>query len=210
MPNRHPDPGSTAVLFIECQNGLLGEASVLPMIAQAARSSLPGMGRLAAGARAAGAQVVHLTYVPVAGNRSSNRRPPLFARMLDSLAEWNPSHPAVQVIPEIGVGADDLVLARNTGLSPTYGTETFKLLRNMGLRTIVMAGISVNVALPVAATEATDEDFDVIIPSDAVAGAPPEHVTSMLTHTLPFIATISTVDKLLAGWNVADMVASAS
>jgi biuret amidohydrolase len=210
MPKRHPDPGSTALLFIECQNGLLGEASVLPMIAQAARPRLPGMGRLAAGARAAGAQVVHLTYVPVAGNRSSNRRPPLFARMLDSLAEWNPSHPAVQVIPEIGVGADDLVLARNTGLSPTYGTETFKLLRNMGLRTIVMAGISVNVALPVAATEATDEDFDVIIPSDAVAGAPPEHVTSMLTHTLPFIATISTVDKLLAGWNVADRVASAS
>ena len=36
-----------------------------------------------------------------------------------------------------------------------------KLLRNIGVRTIVLAGISVNVAIPVAATEAVDEDFDV-------------------------------------------------
>ena len=67
---------------------------------------------------------------------------------------------------------------------------------------MVLAGISVNVAIPVAATEAADEDFDVVIPSDAVAGSPPEHVASMLEHTLPFIATITTVDELLAGWGV--------
>jgi nicotinamidase-related amidase len=202
MSSPHPDPASTAVVFVECQNGLLGEGSVLPAIAEAARPCLPTMGRLASGARAAGARVVHLTYVPAAGNRSSNRRSPLFAHLLDALADWHPGHPAVQVIPEIGVGPDDLVLPRNTGLSPTYGTETFKLLRNSGIRTIVLAGISVNVALPVIATEATDEDFDVIIPSDAVAGAPPEHVASMLKHTLSFIARISTVDKLLEGWRV--------
>jgi nicotinamidase-related amidase len=196
------DPASTAVLYVECQNGLLGELSVMRSIAKAARPVVPAMGRLARGARAAGAQVVHLTYVPVAGNRSSNRRPPMFARLLDSLDDWTPDHPAVQVIPEIGVGPDDLVLTRNTGLSPTYGTETFKLLRNIGVRTIVMAGISANIAIPVAATEATDEDFDVVIASDAIAGAPPEHVKSMLENTLAFIAALRTVDELLSGWGV--------
>jgi nicotinamidase-related amidase len=194
---------STAVLFVECQNGLLGENSVMKAIAESARPAIPAMARLAQGARAAGAEVVHLTYVPKAGNRSSNRRPPLFARMLDSLVEWTPDHPACQPIPEIGVGPNDIVLPRNTGLSPTYGTETFKLLRNIGIKTVVLAGISVNVALPVAATEAADEDFDVVIPSDAVAGSPAEHVASMLRYTLPFIATMTTVDDLLSGWGVA-------
>lgn len=195
------DPSTTAVVFVECQNGLLGEQSVMRTIAEGARPQIDNMARLARGARKAGVQVVHLTYAPVAGNRSSNRRPPLFARLLPSLDAWHPTHEATQPIPEIGVGPDDLVLQRHTGLSPTYGTETYKLLRNIGMKTIAFAGISVNVAIPVAATEAADEDFDVIVVSDAVAGAPPEHVESMLRHSIAFIAHLRTVDDLLAGWS---------
>ena len=197
-----PEPATTAVLFVECQNGLLGEHSAMRTLAEGARPQIAAMGRLARGSRAVGAQVVHLTYAPVAGNRSSNRRPPLLARLHPALADWHPTHEAVQPIPEIGVGPDDLVLQRHTGLSPTYGTETYKLLRNIGVKTIVFAGISVNVAIPVVATEAVDEDFDVVVASDAVAGTPDEHVASMLRHTLPFIATLHTVDELLAGWGV--------
>ncbi len=196
------EPDTTAVLFVECQSGLLGADSIMRSIAEAARPTVPAMARLAHGARTAGARVVHLTYVPMAANRSSNRRPPLFARLNDAMDGWHAEHPAVQPIPEIGVGPDDLVLPRHTGLSPTYGTETYKLLRNIGTKTVVLAGISLNIAIPVAATEATDEDFDVVIPSDAVSGAPADHAASMLRHALPFIATISTVDKLLAGWGV--------
>ena len=196
------EPASTAVLFIECQNGLLGEASPLRAVARAARASVPHMARLASGARAAGARVVHLTYVSATGQGAINRRPPLFARLGDALAEWGPGHPATEPIPEIGVDPDDLVLPRHSGLSPTHGTETFKLLRNMGVRTIVLAGISVNIAIPVVATEAVDEDFDVVIATDAVAGDPPEHVASMMQYTLAFIATLTTVDELLAGWDV--------
>jgi biuret amidohydrolase len=204
MPNAPIDPSTTAVLFVECQNGLLGDTSKMRSIAAAAQDAIPMMGQLAASARDAGALVVHLTFFPLARNRSANRRPPLFQRLMDSLVEWDPDHHDVQPIPEIGVGPDDLVLARNTGISPTYGTETYKLLRNIGIETVVLAGISVNVALPVAAAEAADENFDVVIPRDAVAGAPSEHVESMLTHTLPFIAQIMTVDDLSSCWALSD------
>ncbi|MEY2571665.1 MAG: hypothetical protein QOE63_2015 [Acidimicrobiaceae bacterium] len=194
------EPATTAVVFVEAQNGLLGPDSKMKSLAVPARAAIPNMGRLAHGARAAGVQVVHLTFVPAAGTRSSNRRAPLNQRLLDSLADWTPDSDAVQPIPEIGVGPDDLVLARHTGISPTHGTETFKLLRNMGIETIVLAGISANIAIPVAATEAGDEDFDVIVARDAVGGAPAEHVESMMNHTLPFVATLLTVDQLLASW----------
>lgn len=195
-------PEKTAVLFVECQNGLLGEQSVMKAIADAAAPQKRMMGRLARGARAAGALVVHLTYVPVADNRSSNRCPPLFARVCDKLGHWRADDPAVQPIPEIGVGPRDLILPRHTGFSPTYGTETFNLLRNIGITHLIVAGISLNVALPVVGTEATDEGFTVIFPSDAVAGTPPEHAESILKHTLPFIGTVVPVERLLAAWGV--------
>jgi nicotinamidase-related amidase len=190
------------VIFVECQNGLLGEASAMRSIAEATAPAIPAMGRLARGARAAGATVVHLTFVPMAKTRSANRRSPLFARLVDHLAHWTPGSWETQPIDEIGVGADDLVLPRSTGFSPTHGTETFRLLRNIGMETLVFAGISANIAIPVSATEATDEDFDVVIASDAIGGSPPEHVQSMLLHTLPFIGTLRTVDELLADWGV--------
>jgi len=41
------EPERTALLFVECQRGVIGDLIVLP--------ALPAMGRLAAGARAAGA-----------------------------------------------------------------------------------------------------------------------------------------------------------
>jgi nicotinamidase-related amidase len=198
------DPKSTAVLFVECQNGLLGDESIMKTIARAAEPQKVAMGRLARGARAAGARVCHLTYIPMANNRSTNRRPPLFARLNDAMDSWTADSTAVLPIPEIGLEPEDLLLPRHTGFSPTNGQETFKLLRNIGITKIVMAGISANVALPVAGVEATDEDFDVIFASDAVAGAPPEYREMVLKHTLAFIGTVVTVEEILSGWGVGD------
>jgi nicotinamidase-related amidase len=198
------DPKTTAVLFVECQNGLLGDESIMKTIARAAAPQKEAMGRLARGARAAGARVCHLTYIPLANNRSTNRKPPLFFRLNDAMDPWTADSTAVLPIPEIGLEPDDLLLPRHSGFSPTNGQETFKILRNIGITTIVMAGISVNVALPVAGVEATDENFDVIFPSDAVAGAPEEYRLLAIKHSLAFIGTVVTVDQLLNAWNVGD------
>ena len=59
------------MLFVECQRGVIGDLSVLPALAEAARPALAAMGRLAAGARRAGVPVVHLTYQPLAEGRSA-------------------------------------------------------------------------------------------------------------------------------------------
>jgi nicotinamidase-related amidase len=197
-----PSPGDTALIIIECQAGVVGDISVLPALAKAAAPVLPVIGRLAHGARAAGALVVHLTYVPAVGNRSSNRKPLLFGRILDQMADWTADHRATQVVPEIGVDSADLVLVRHSGISPTHGTETFKILRNVGVTSL--AGVSTNIAVPVVAVEATDEGFDVLVASDAVAGTPATHSESILEHTLAFVAATTTTDELLASWAKTD------
>jgi nicotinamidase-related amidase len=193
-------PGRTALLFVECQRGVVGDLSVLPALAESARPALAAMGRLATGARAAGVQVAHLTYLPAAGGRTANRRAPLM-RATPSTAEWSDSHPAAQVVPEIGVVPGDLVLPRRQGISPVHRTEVLPVLRNMGMEEIVVAGVSTNLAVLLVAVGAADEDFAVTIATDAAVGTPSEFHASVLAHSLALVARLVTVDVLLAEWS---------
>ncbi len=194
------DPENTALLFVECQRGVIGDLSVLPVLAESARPVVAAMGRLAAGARAAGVQVAHLTYLPGLGGRTANLRTPLL-RATTVTAEWNDEHPAVQVVPEIGVEEGDLVLPRHQGVSPVHRTEVLSVLRNLGLDQIVVAGVSTNLAVLLVAVGAADENFAVTIATDATVGTPPEHHESVLAHSLAFVARLATTDELLAEWS---------
>lgn len=178
---------------------MVGDLSVLPALAESARPALAAMGRLATGARAAGVQVAHLTYLPDARGRTANRRAPLL-RATTSTAEWSDAHPAAQVVPEIGVAPGDLVLPRRQGISPVHRTEVLPILRNLGIEEVVVAGASTNLAILLVAVGAADEDFAVTIPTDASVGTPPEHHASVLAHSLAHVARLVTVDALLAEW----------
>jgi nicotinamidase-related amidase len=194
-------PEQTALLFVECQRGVVGDLSVLPALAESARPALAAMGRLATGARAAGVQVAHLTYLPGAGGRTANRRAPLM-RATTSTAQWSDAHPAAEVVPEIGVAPGDLVLPRRQGISPVHRTEVLAILRNLGVEAVVVAGVSTNLAILLVAVAAADEDFVVTIPTDASVGTPPEHHASVLAHSLAYVARLVTVDALLAEWTL--------
>jgi nicotinamidase-related amidase len=194
------EPGTTALLFVECQRGVVGDLSVLPALAEAAQPALAAMARLAAGARGAGVQVVHLTYLPLAGGRSASQRSPLM-QATSSTAAWRDSDAALDIVPEIGLGPDDLVLPRHQGISPVHHTEVLSVLRNMDMDEIVVAGVSTNLAVPLVAVGAADEDFAVTVATDATVGTPAEHHASMLKHSLAFVARLATTDELLAEWS---------
>ncbi len=194
------DPRRCAVLFVECQRGVIGDLSVLPALAEAAQPARKAMGRLAAGARAAGARVVHLTYLPLAGGRSASRRAPLM-RVTERNAHWSEGHPAMEVIAEIGVGPDDVLLPRHQGISPVHRTEVLAILRNLGIDEVVLAGVSTNLAILLTAVGAADEDFGVIVATDASVGTPAAHHASMLQHSLAYVARLATVDELLGEWS---------
>jgi nicotinamidase-related amidase len=193
-------PRQSAVLFVECQRGVIGDLSVLPALAEEAGPARAAMGRLAAGARAAGARVVHLTYLPLAGGRSASRRAPL-VRATSATSEWTASHPAMEVIAEIGLEPDDLVLPRHQGISPVHRTEVLTVLRNLGVDEVIVAGVSTNLAVLLVAVGAADEDFGVTVATDAAVGTPAAHHASMLTHSLAYVARLATVDEVLAEWS---------
>ena len=108
---------------------------------------------------------------------------------------------AVEPLDEIGVKGNDIVLPRQHGLSPFQGTEIDSLLRNEGIHTIVLVGVSVNVAIPNVAFDAVNRSYQVVIPRDAVAGTPAEYVDQVFANTLSYIATVATTDDVLAAWH---------
>jgi len=105
-------------------------------------------------------------------------------------------------VPEIGLDPDDLLLPRHQGISPVHRTEVLTVLRNMGMDDIVVAGVSTNLAVPLVAVGAADEDFVVTVATDATVGTPPEHHASMLRHSLAFVARLATTDELLTEWSL--------
>jgi len=110
---------------------------------------------------------------------------------------------AVEVLDEIGVEGDDILFYRQHGLSPMQGTELDSLMRNAGVKTIVLVGVSANIAIPNTTFDAINRSYQVVIPRDAIAGTPPEYTDQLLQHTLGYIATITTTADVVAAWDKA-------
>jgi nicotinamidase-related amidase len=194
------DPAHTALITQECQRGVIGDLSALPELAKSAQAMLGNVAALVAAARAAGAPVIHCTALRRADGRGANRNARIFGYMAKTSHPLLPDSPAAEIVPEIEVAASDFVLPRWHGLSPFQGTELDFLLRNLGVRTIVGVGVSVNVAIQNLAFDAVNASYQVVIPRDAVAGFPREYVEAVFAHTLGAVATLVASADLLAVW----------
>ncbi|MHC5905777.1 cysteine hydrolase family protein, partial [Streptomyces sp. S6] len=109
--------------------------------------------------------------------------------------------PAVRVAAPIEVAAHDIVVRRLHGLSPLHGTELDALLRNLGCRTLVVAGVSANVAIPNSVFDAVNLGYTVVVAADAIAGVPSDYTPAMVRHTLALVATVATTDEVVTAIN---------
>jgi nicotinamidase-related amidase len=107
------------------------------------------------------------------------------------------------VIAEIGHDERDLVVTRAGGLGPMYETGLESLLRRLGIRTVVVAGVSVNVAILDLVLDCVNAGFEVVVPRDAVAGIPPEYAEAVIDNTLRLLASMKYTDDVLDGWTTA-------
>lgn len=196
------DPAHTVVVTQECQVGVLGAGSAFPELATVARERgmLAAAGRLVAGARSAGVDVVHCVAARRPDGRGSNHNARLFAVAARAEGQLTPGTEAVEVCPEIGVVPTDVVLTRLHGLGPMGGTDLDVVLRNLGARTVVGIGVSVNVGMTDFAFDAVNAGYQFVLPRDAVAGVPPTYADAVIDHTLALVATVTTVDDVLACW----------
>jgi biuret amidohydrolase len=194
-------PGRTAVVTSEVQGGVVGERSALPQLAEEARREmLPNLARLLPAARRAGVQVVHCTAYRRADGKGANHNARLFRGVRKSPVALLPGTPESAVLPELGPDEDDLVLSRTHGLDPMAGTDLDPVLRNLGITTLVVTGVSVNIAVTNLVMDAVNLGYDVVVPRDAVCGIPREYADAVLDNTIALLATLTTTDELVATW----------
>ncbi|MGO9103510.1 MAG: cysteine hydrolase [Mycobacterium sp.] len=193
---RGNEAATIAVVCVECQNGVLGVESVLPALAADAGDLVENLGRLLHAARSRGTRVVHATYEGMLGGNPTGT-----ARLwrAPATAEWAPGTPATRVIDEL-LAPDDLVLPRHHGLFPTLDSELLPVLRGLGVQTIVLVGVSLNLALPHTAGHATQAGFDLVVPRDAVGGTPTGYAEQVLNNTIAVLGRLTTVDERIAEW----------
>ncbi|MEU7430282.1 cysteine hydrolase [Streptomyces sioyaensis] len=196
------DPATTVLLTVECQRGVVGPDSALPELAEAARTSgaLANVARLVAAAHDAGVQVLHAIAERRPDGRGASHNARLFKAAERLPVQQLAGSTAVRVADPIPVTEDDLVVRRLHGLSPIAGTEVDALLRNLGCRTLVVTGVSANVAVPNAVFDAVNLGYTAVVPADAIAGVPAEYTPAMVRNTLALVATVTTTQEVLTSW----------
>src|SRR5271167_1458981 len=193
-------PGHTAIVTQECQGAVIGPNAGLAALAEEARRvALPNITRLLPAARAAGVRVVHCVVQRRPDGLGSNHNAKIFA-IGRSEVDIAPGTPGAAVLPELGPEPTDLVLGRWHGIGPMGGTDLDAVLRNLGVSTSVVVGVSLNVAIPNVVMDAVNAAYRVIVPNDAVAGIPTEYGAAIIANTLSLLATITTTDELLQLW----------
>jgi nicotinamidase-related amidase len=196
------DPAHSAVVTSECQNAVIGAESVLPELAAAAAASvIPNGARLCAAARAAGVPVVHCVAGRRPDDRGSNQNARLFGALLRSPVRMELGTAAADVVPELAVTSSDFVLSRIHGLNPMAGTDLDPVLRNLGVSTVVVLGVSVNIAVTNLVMDAVNHGYQVVLARDAVAGVPPSYADDVIEHTLSLLATVLTTTKIVERWS---------
>jgi nicotinamidase-related amidase len=193
-------PEHTAIITQECQGAVIGPHAGLAALAEEARrEALPNIVRLLPAARAAGVQVVHCLVQRRPDGLGSNHNAKIFALGRGEV-DILPGTPGAALLPELGPQPTDLVLSRWHGVGPMGGTDLDAVLRNLGVSTVVVVGVSLNIAIPNVVMDAVNAAYRVVVPRDAVAGIPAEYGAAMIANTLSLLATITTTDDLLQVW----------
>jgi biuret amidohydrolase len=197
-------PGHTALVLQEVQRGVVGTESALPALAEAAtrNGAIANIARLARGARAASVPVIHCTAETLRGASGdafgANRNARLFGGVRRAGA---PSSTSAAPIPEVGPEPGDLILPRYHGLSPMTGTQLDSVLRNEGVTTVVVVGVSLNVAIPNLVFDSVNRAYQVVLVTDAVAGVPDGYGEQIIENSLALVSTLATTDAIIAAWS---------
>jgi nicotinamidase-related amidase len=195
-------PAHTAVITCEMQRGVIGDLAPAPELAAevAELGVLTRAAELCAAARAAGVRVVHATVELRADRAGLSINNPMMAFVVKNPDQVLQGSPSAELCPELGPEPEDIEIRRIHGLTPFTGTELDPVLRNLGIRTIVPVGVSVNEALLGLCISAADLGYRIALPTDGIAGVPRAYAEDVVRHTLGFLSNLTTTEEVRAAW----------
>lgn len=197
--------GGVAVVTMELQRGVVGDGALMKaLVDEVERMGLRRtVGRLCEAARRHGIPVVHCTAENRPDGIGATDNCKVFA-MNARLRRETGSTPIDQgtdgarLVPELGPEPSDVVVARIHGMTPFTSTSLDQILRNMGVRTLVVTGVSVNLGILGTVISAIDLGYRVVLVRDGVCGVPADYADAVIDNTLSLLATVATADDVIA------------
>jgi len=196
-----------AVLTMELQEGVVGAGALMrALVEEVERSGTrASAGRLCAAARVADVPVVHCVAENRPDGKGSTENCRIFAmnarmRRETGSTPIDQGSPGAALIAEIGPEPSDVVVPRIHGMTPFTSTSLDQILRNMGVRTLIVTGVSVNLGILGTVISAVDLGYNVVLARDAVCGVPREYSDAVIDNTLSLLATVVNVDDVVDAW----------
>jgi nicotinamidase-related amidase len=198
----HLDPATCAVLNLECQENLIGATSVIPGLALAAEKVglVDNVAALLDAARRVGAGVYYCADNRRAGDFAGQAegRTRVGGGLGNTGRDWSDGHGAIVagLTPHDG----DVVLHRERGMTGFFTTGLDDRLRAAGVRTLVITGVSFNIAVLGTTVETMNLGYQAIVPSDCVASDPPEYAEWGLRYTIRNLALVTDSARIVEHW----------
>lgn len=172
------DPGSTALLVIDIQNTYLetpddvAEATRwAPFFSRMNEQVIPTTARLIDDARARGVEVIFARIACLTDDgrdRSLSQKKPGFNYLL-----LPKDREDSQIVPALSPQGDEITVLKTTDSALT-GTNLRLILRNMGIKDVVVAGIFTDQCVSSTVRSLADESFGVVVVEDCCAAATEE------------------------------------
>lgn len=194
------EPGKRIALIInEMQKGTIAEGSDFPELVEqiSERGIIPKMVALAEAFREAGMPVIH-THIAHDPDYAELPITNLIMARSKKNGRQKVGSVDAEPVPELAPTATDIVHSRGYGLIAFHGTDLDSRMRHMGINTVVLSGVSSNIALQGLALFASDMGFQVVIPEDCTAGASRETHEFVFKNLLPLYSNITTGDQVIA------------
>lgn len=181
-----PPRDRTALLVVDMQRAFLDPASTMAAAGfdvTPLQAALPGVLRLVDLARGAGVPVIYTRFVFHRGLADFNLRG---GQNAETKARRLPLHyleegtEGVELTPELAPAPGEFVIDKARA-SAFYGTRLEPLLGGLGVRNLVICGVTTNICVETTARDSGQRDLGTWVIRDAVAEFSPERNEHALT-----------------------------
>lgn len=192
----------TAVIVVDMQrafvdnNDSLGRAGVdvTPL-----RAAIPGCVKLVNLARASGVPVIFTRYVYMPGMVDFGARHGVAPEERIKLNSLGYGTDEIEVIAELAPRPDEIIIDKSRP-SAFYGTRLEPVLTGMGIRNLIICGVTTNICVESTARDAGQRDYGTYVVKDAVAEFLPErnhYALFGIAWQFGFVVDLAAVER---GW----------
>ena len=202
------DPKDTAIITIDMHDGHLSEDPECPCPSPRGREIVEPLNNIMAECRKLGLPIIHVRSTLRKGGADEKLYPsawrmvfPVTVGEIPNIAEhaiegtrWNKM--------SIDVHDEDYMVTTKKRLSAFYPTDMELLLRNLGIRRVVLTGCMTDCCVINTAFDAANRDFRVVVPQDLTRGSEHLEIPALQMISLHLGLVVDSAD-LLEYWKQA-------